>query len=487
MEAGGTLCFQSRLRAALSANEIEVLAERPDEPAFEEVRGHASEFAGEAILDHFADANAYPKVTARSRRMTTDNERLLRLSLPAVLHGSAASGAVESVLRDHRAGLRRLTFRLSPMDLAVVPGDVVRLRDGPDGAFLVTSVTEGEVREVEARSFAGGNESSPEPIPIQTPRNAGGFEAAAFLPEVHFLDLPCFEDMPEGNFARVAAYAKPWRPIFISSSSGTDGYRFRVRLDRPARIGRLTEALQQGPWGSFDNANAIELYMVFGDLASKDANVVLAGENRIAVASSSGAWEIIGFREAEETEPNHWRLTGLLRGLAGSEDAMADGHPSGSVAVILDEAVAPLSITVDEAGRPMNWLAEARGVSDPPVPMTFAGGTRARTPIAPVHLDGVRLEGGDIRLSWIRRARRYADGWDGVDIPLDEPFEKYRVEILSSGFAVRTVQTGEPHFDYPLADEINDFGSGQTQITFRVRQLGFTMPDGIAATKTISL
>lgn len=190
VEEGVTLVFRSRLRTALPAIRIDVLAERPDETAFEEVRGHGSEFAGEAVLDHFSDTAAYQRVTARSRRRTTENDRVLRLSLPAVLHGAAAAGAAEAMLRDHRAGMRRLTFRLPPNALSVMPGDIVRLADGPDGRFVVTRVTEGEVREIQAQSFAGGDINAPAPFARQSARAAAGLEAAAFLPDVHCSTCP---------------------------------------------------------------------------------------------------------------------------------------------------------------------------------------------------------------------------------------------------------------------------------------------------------
>lgn len=486
VEENGILHFRSRLRAALPAIAIDVLAARPEETAFEEVRSHPSEFAGEAILDHVSDASAYQRVTARSRRMTAENDRMLRLSLPAVLHAGAASGSVEAALRDHRAAMRKLTFRLPPNTLDVMPGDVVRLNEGPEERFLVTRITEGAVREVEARSFAGGEASAPAPPARPSTQAGGGLESAAFLPEIQFLDLPCFETGPAESFARVGAYAKPWRPILISSSPGSDGYAPRVRLDRPARMGQLSAPLEAGAWGRFDNVRTIELDMPFGGLFSKGRNAVLGGENRIAIASPSGRWEIIGFLEAQETSQRHWRLSGLLRGLAGSEDVMAEGHETGAAAVFLDVAIQPLALSAEEAGRSVNWIAEARGATEAPT-FAFAGGLRAKTPIAPVHLRGRRLAEGGIRFSWTRRARLNADGWDGFDIPLDEPTEAYRLELLSGETIARTVETDQPYFDYAAADEIGDFGGTQAQIAIRVRQLGLAVRDGIPSYKVVTL
>lgn len=274
--------------------------------------------------------------------------------------------------------------------------------------------------------------------------------------------------------------------MLVSSSPGTDGYAPRVRLERPARIGRLAADLGPGAWGRFDHGNAIELDLSFGGLSTKTRNAVLGGDNRIAVTTPSGRWEIIGFLEAEETAPRRWRLGGLLRGLGGSEDAMVEGHPAGSVAVLLDEAVRPLSLTADEAGRSFNIIVEARGAPQTSTPVAFAGGMRARTPLAPVHLRARRLGDGGVFFSWIRRARRDADGWEGFDIPLDEPFEAYRLEILDGGAVVRSIETGGPSHTYPVADEALDFGAAHPAITIRVRQLGLAVRNGIPAERTLT-
>jgi hypothetical protein len=155
--------------------------------------------------------------------------------------------------------------------------------------------------------------------------------------------------------------------------------------------------------------------------------------------------------------------------------------------VVLDGAVRPLSLATDEAGRSLNWIAEARGVAEAAGPIAFTGGIRARRPIAPVHLRGTRLAGGDIRFFWTRRARRNADAWDGYEIPHDEPFEAYRLDVLADGAPVRSVETGQAFHDYASADEIADFGAAQASITIRVRQLGLAVRDGVAAQKTLAL
>ena len=87
----------------------------------------------------------------------------------------------------------------------------------------------------------------------------------------------------------------------------------------------------------------------------------------------------------------------------------------------------------------------------------------------------------------MRRGRIDSDSWLAVEIPLDEPTEGYRLEILSAGAVVRSVETGAPSYAYPAADELADFGAPQAALSIRVRQLGRAVPLGLPAEATLSL
>ena len=193
----------------------------------------------------------------------------------------------------------------------------------------------------------------------------------------------------------------------------------------------------------------LEIELPFGALSSAAAVSVLNGENLIAVAAGSGGWEVIGFRQAEEIGAGRWRLGGLLRALAGTDDAMAAAVSEASV-VMLDDAVVPLGLTADEMGLRLNWIAEAAGVSGKAGPFAFEGGVRAETPLSPVHLRAARGEAGAVTFSWVRRGRVDADNWIAADIPLDEPFERYRIEVMADGVVRRQVEIGVPRRTYPL-------------------------------------
>jgi hypothetical protein len=483
-EDGGRLRFRSRLKASLAAKEVVVIADIEDEPLWSENRGHDSDFAVEAVLTSYNPSLDYEQSGVRSRRARAESQRTLSYDLPAVLPEETSLAAVETLLRTHRVARRSLSFALSPADIAIEPGDAVRLAlpdaAGPEGTFIVERIEEGAARRIEARHHAplapsnyAGDEGH---------RNGGSAVSDAFAPVLHFLDLPRFAPGEATSFARAAGLCRPWRRMVLSSSVTTQGYRTRSALDRPARLGVLAAPLGGGIVGRFDRGSAMEIELFFGGLSSADEQAVLNGENRIAVKAQNGVWEVIGFADAEEVSPNRWRLSNLLRGLAGTEDAMWAGAAQGAAVVMLDEAVVPLGLSVDERGLALNWLAESLGpAGGRSGPHGFAGGMRAETPLSPVHIRGERQVTGDTRITWVRRGRVEADNWDGTDIPLDEPEERYRIELLDGAIVRRRVEVTEPVFTYAVADEIADFGRPQSNLSLRIRQMGRAVPLGLPA------
>ena len=298
----------------------------------------------------------------------------------------------------------------------------------------------------------------------------------------------CLLSTDETGWARAAALATPWRRMVLSSSVETEGYAARTTLDAPARIGALAGALPPGDTeGLFEHATFLEVDLAFGGLSSSSRLAVLNGANAIAVHSVSGVWEIIQFETAEEIAAGRWRLQGLLRGQAGTDDAMRTGAASGAAVIVIDSAVAPLGLRLEEAGRDLNWIAEASGtVAAGGAPISFAGGVRALTPLSPVHLRAARQASG-IALSWIRRGRLSADGWSAAEIANNEGFERYRLEIVDGGSVIRTVETSAPDWLYASADELADFGAAQTSLTFRVSQASKHLPWGVARRATCTL
>ena len=479
--------FASRLRLGSLPLEIDTVAETVEGPLFEEIRGEMSEFSNEAMV-LFADPLAdYAPASARSRRLEGEPARQRDLPLSLALEPGLARITADRWLLDHRLQRRQLRFALPPQAARVQPGDTVRfaMENVPQSRFRIARIEDGEIRRIEAVAHSGAAATGG----AETFAGGAGNDAnTPFAPELVYLDLPVLSGTQETGWARAVALAIPWRQMVLSSSVETEGYAARTTLDAPAKIGALVEALPSGHIeGRFDRTVTLVVDLGFGGLSSASRLSILNGANAVAVRSQAGAWEIIQFETAEEIAAGRWRLTSLLRGQAGTDDAMRAGASPGADFIVLDTAVKSLGLSLDEAGRAFNWIAEASGANANGVsPTVFSGGERALMPLSPVHLRALR-QGDGIMLSWIRRGRLSADSWTPAEIANDEGFERYRIEILDAGSVIRTVETETSNWLYRAADEVSDFGAPQASLTFRASQAGKRMPWGVPRTTTLEL
>ncbi|PRX10467.1 UNVERIFIED_ORG: putative tail protein [Martelella mediterranea] len=487
IETAGGLVFRSRQRASLPSRQIEILAE-PDEAAglWRETRLHDSDLAGEATVTYLDPATRYEQASARSSRAVAANDRVLRYGLPTVLPEATAIERASALLRESRIAVRTLQLDLSPQERSVEIGDVFDLKDGPAGRFMVTRLELADTIKVEARSFSPGAGN----VARVTDRwhSPDNMPSEGFSPRVMFLDLARDRAGASEDFARIAVFARPWRRCFIASSATTEGYQPGAVAERPAATATQVSPLTPGISGRFDFSRELVIDLDFGGLASATKAAVLSGENRLAIRADNGVFEIVGFLDAAELSPGRWRVSGLLRGLHGTEDAMAAGASAGADAVVLNASVVPLGISAQHVGLARNYVVEtAYGQIDPQAPYSFAGGIRAETPLSPVHFRGRRLASGDVAFRWIRRSRIDADDWSAAEIPLDEETEAYRLEIFAGETRVRSVDTTSPEWLYPEVDQIADFGARPELFSIRLRQMGRKVPLGTALNAQISL
>lgn len=484
-ESAGVIRVRSRLNSVLTPLAAEVLVEPGDAATIEFVRSQPDELAVQCIIDHIDPDSDYSAAIARSRRLETTETRLQRLSLPAVMTEETAGAQAEAWLRDHWAGSERATFALPPSRLEVEPGDVLVLEGQGAIRWAVTRVEDGVARRIEARSVAealprlpGTGGTRPPSLPERL---------APWLPVIELIDLPVLDGVDDAGWFKAALWSRPFKRARLSLSEGNEGFRDRADIDRPARMGVLASALQPGVSSRLDRSGAIYCRLAFGSLDSATELAVLNGANALAVRSTSGAWEVVQFTHAEEVEVGHWRLSGLLRGQGGTEDAMVAGSEIGARVVVLDEALASIRLRPSEMGIPFNWRVAAADGEARQLDTQIAGGLRALTPLAPVHLEVLRDAGGDIDIRWIRRGRIDADNWLGSDIPLDAESERYRLQIGNGSLTHHIVELTEARFHFSEAEQSAIFGAPLSTIEITVRQIGTRMALGLPAQAVIEL
>lgn len=472
VETGGRLVFRHHngepTMALASADFVEL---RDDKPVFSLNRGQETELPNRLQTLFIDPDNDYSQAVAEAVMLTGQSRRDQVTTAPVALSQSIAEARTEQALHAAWTARETLECTLPPSLVALDPGDTFGLElDGQPRILRISETSLGNGQKISAHEI-----SSAEPAP-----QSDTIGEVSFKPRTTF-GPPLFEVMDlaiaggEINAAApfLAARSSPWPGRLDLVENNGAGFEQIGEVDAPAVLGRLTTALARGPASRFDNANSFEVELASGELASVTDRELFAGANLAAIGDAASGWELIQFRDAQLTDPRTYRLSGLLRALAGSAAEMLASRPVDTRFVLLNGAVGQIPTQLEQIGleRSFRLGPAGRDHGDASyLDFTHAPKGLGLRPLAPVHLKATATPGG-LLLSWIRQSRLDADSWALADIPLGEDSEAYTLRILDNAIALRTLELTQPHFVYTDADREADFGLPlPATLTFEVAQ-----------------
>jgi hypothetical protein len=441
----------------------------------------------------------YDAAQVEARRITVDTTRIASESFPMAVPPEEAERRCRRALMEALVGRESAAFRLPPSRLALDPCDVILLdHDGRLTELRLVSIADSDLRSVDAvrqdRAVYDLPPGEPRPATLSTPIVFG-------TPDVVLLDLPQLREDQPAHRPFVAAHAKPWPgEIAVYRSAATDGFALLTTIGSRARMGVLMADFFAGPISRFDLGNALVVDFYSGTLESVTDIALLGGANALAVETGDGQWEIVQAGSAELVAPGQYRLTRLLRGQRGTEEAMANPAPAGARVVVLDDALASLPIAEADLGLPWNWRIgpASKPVSDETfVAASFTPVGVGLRPFSVAHVEQPwrkpRSTGELVPLTirWTRRSRALsADSWGAVEVPLIEDSEAYEVEILDGAAIKRVLSATTTSATYTVAQQTTDWGDalspGDT-LDIRIYQLSALIGRGAAKTVTLQL
>ncbi|KQQ11900.1 hypothetical protein ASF53_14575 [Methylobacterium sp. Leaf123] len=458
------------------------------------VRAQESELPRSVAIG-FSDGESpdYRRATASAARAAGARRQEVRVEAAIVTRRDAVQALAEAVLDAALAGRDTAAFGVSPRRIDLEPGDVVALPDENRRTLhRIVRIDDAPTgRRIETRAAPLPRpDPAPATLALRTGRRPPAVPGPVFA-------LPLVLPVEHGDpvpLSYLAVSADPWPGAVAVWRSADEGAPFALHrtIDHPACLGRTLTSLPPGPLWRFDRNARLNVTLRHAEgLSSIGEAAALGGGNLFAVIGADGAVEILSAAKAELVEAETWRLSGLLRGLAGSEAAAGRPAGAGSLIVRLDDgAVRPLVDRLDEAGR--RFLYRVGPAERDPADPAFVGfaataDLTAFLPLSPVHLRA-RREAGGIRFHWTRRARRDADAWEPADVPLGEGAEAYRLDILAEdGRILRSLSTDTTSALYASADEIADFGTRRTEIDAALVPIGPLAGPGPARRARVSL
>ena len=389
------------------------------------------------VLRYYDPARDYLAGVQRAGgRPPTGRERTIEV--PGVFSANTARQLIEDAAARASHASERLSWRTTTLDPALRPGRTVRV-PGFTGHWLIErwEWRDGGI-ELELQRLPGAQAASIATDPggaLIAPDLVGG-------PTVlRAFELPLDGSAPLDQrrvFAALSSPARGWRGAALFVDTGSTLVAAGAGGASRATLGSLQEAL--GPSGGLMLAPdaSVLVQLLADDLALSSSNWrgLAQGANLALVGD-----ELLQFGEAVPRGAGLWQLRGLMRARGGTGIAAAAGHAPGTPFTLLDDTI----VAIDPATIGTHDRIAAIGLGDSePVYSTVAAQGITLAPLAPVHGKVTTTSSGALHAQWTRRAR---GGWnwsDGVDVPLVEQTEAYRVGIGPASSPVAVWQVNEP-------------------------------------------
>jgi GTA TIM-barrel-like domain/Putative phage tail protein len=484
VETEGKLKFRSRKTASAITLSVDDLVEEGAEKAiFSQTRAQQTELPASVRLGYIDAGLDYRTAAVSQMKQHTGSAREINISLPAAVNQAEAQARVDVMLEEAWAAREHAEFSVPPQFLNFEPGDVIEIGSSK---WRVKSIADGGARKISAVAH--------EPA-VYDPAPAASRLAGTTLPPIYgppdvvLLDLGL---VTSGSSAApwFAAQASPWPgSLALYKKTGAASFTFIRLISGQATMATSLNPWPQGRLHRIDFTAGLDVVMRFGAFTSISEDELLNGKNLVAIGDAATGYEVAQFLNAELIATNTFRLTGWLRGQAGSEPEMLASRTTGTNIVLLNTAVVQPELSASEIGLETTWRlgpAQLDHGHASFIEFTFTSQQRALRPLSPVQIKSSIVASG-VQLTWIRRSRIDADSWDVAEISVGEVAEIYTVEIFDGSVLKRCASVTTPNYIYTASDILADFGLTPASFTVRIAQVSSLLGAGAFLERTINV
>lgn len=423
----------------------------------------------EVVLSYRDVGRDYQTNSQRAFRDEGDTNNKIAVEIPITLTADEARRIADRMLWEAWASTRQVTFSTTRRWDGLEATDIVTLDIGTERrAFRLERATEGRNGVID---FEGVFED-PTVYESTVQGDVGNLATNVIkLPgpsNLHPMDAPIVDDTDDdtGIYYGVSAPGLGWRAAVVQrSDDGGLSYDDITDVFVTATVGYVLGTLGAARTDLFDELNELIVTLIGPDneLDTVTELDIFNGKNLAWVGAADGSFgEWIQFRTVTEVgSPMVYHLTGLVRGLYGTEHAVGN-HSADEVFILYDGAVD----RSEDPATEWNITRKYRAVSDyteasdaPVIDATNTG--EGKRPLSGVQLRGDRNgTNNDILVKWVRRSRLQSPGLGGGPTPLGEDTEEYEVDVydgLGGGASVvNTYTVTSPQFNYTEAFQTAD-------------------------------
>lgn len=441
----------------------------------------------EEVTVSYLDVNANYNIGSQySRRLINKTVNTNSLQLPMSLDQNKAKQISDVLLYNVWQERTTFKFTLSDKYLYLNPADVITVNSNGN-SYLVRIIDQDysnhiiTVNAVEEDTSIYSQDAVGSDIPIAPNANPDGSINLIGSSNFKLLDIPLLRDQDDnlGFYAAAAGFTNGWTGCqpFKSIDNGASFGAYGPAILSQSTIGVAQTVLGDFYSGDiFDELNEVNIYINgSGGLSSATELSVLNGTNIALVGN-----EIIQFKNATLIAANTYKLSGMIRGKFGTEREMGN-HFVNDTFVLLNFNSTYVEISPSSEynlSRDYKAVSFGQNIEDA-LDIVFTNTAVAQKPYNPVEVTGGRDSSGNATLNWVRRTRIGGSWSNYTDVPVGETVMKFTVEIMNGSTIVRTIEDIlTQNYIYTTADQITDFGTIQSSITYRVYQISSVIGRG---------
>jgi hypothetical protein len=432
----------------------------------------------------------YQKGSQYARRLTGKARNLLSIDMPVVFTAQQAARLAQSILYQSWAERTKIQISLSRKYAQLEPTDVITLHKG-NLVFEVRLLKLSDDGMISRYDAVVQNTNATTQTVTGSPVDPATTNVVPkSSTRLGILDIAPLDDAT-GDVLGFYAIASPvneslqWggATLYRSRDSGSSYSVVADSVGAAVPMGWATTVLPNWQGGNqVDLLSRVTVKIANGSLASITLDELYAGKNFCIIGD-----ELLQFQFAELIASQTYTLSNFIRGKQGTDAAMLT-HAVGDRFAILSN-YANVTVEGTALNTPLFYSAITFGVpprvfTDSQAIMQFNG--QRLKPFSPVFGFATKRVSGDIDFAWVRRARVVNYWSNNTDVPLDQATESYRLDIYNGSVIVRSILTLTPAATYTLAQQVTDFGSGQTTLTTKVCQISAAIGDGAQATIILS-
>jgi hypothetical protein len=469
--------------------------DRPGESFTGVERGNDLEVPSEVTVVSPNPSADYDAGAETSDRLVTAGRKKAQVQSLVVLTPEERKGRANAFAMDARTAMHTSRITLDDTYAALEPGDVFTPTD-EEGSTYVCRITRESyadgIHDCELRMFdrsdlvtTGVTSDTYSPVINLTPPADT---------ELVLIDTGLLRDEDDG--AHILAAVKPassgrWSGAAVYRSVDDAAFSSVASTATRAVIGESSDALGDFDRWTWDEANTVTVNVGDGSLVSSSRSAMQADSTiNVAAIGADGRWEIIRYRTATLVSPGVYTLSGLLRGMRGTESHRGD-HEVGDTFVALSAAsLTRVSVSNAEIGVARYWKGVTIGQQVSSVDsQEVSPDAVALEPWAPTRFRVARDGSNNATLSWTRRTRLAVrhGGVGGSYMPLGEAVESYEVDIYDDDTfttVVRTLTSAAESVAYSAANQTSDGLTPGDPINARIYQVSAVVGRGYPLERT---